>query len=237
MTTSYKANTTEQLSLVFELYQRIPQGRKVTAKQLQTELADTGIYRSIRSIQRNLDIIINYFDVDKDTRNKPFGYSRRMHNPIILGTRELLLLQLAKSVISQQLPSSLEYAIESAFSLILTQPRSHTGTKPPKDGATKTYAILDSFHSAHSLDTLFEPLSIALIHQRQVTITLDSNILLEQISPLGITVVYGELYLVYQNTINQYHDLPLKQVSQLKVLTFHFDYPDNFQLQDYYEKE
>ncbi len=233
MTTSYKANTTEQLSLVFELYQRIPQGRKVTAKQLQSELADAGIDRGIRSIQRNLDVIVSYFDVEKDTRSKPFGYSRRMYNSIILGTRELLLLQLAKSIISQQLPVSLQYAIESAFRFILTQPRSHTGAKPPQEDATKTHAMLDAFDSPNTLGELFEPLSVALVHQKQVTITLNSNKQIEQISPVGIMVVYGELYLVYQNHYNEYEDLPLKQITQLKVLTFHFDYPSDFRLQHY----
>ncbi len=89
MTTKDKASTTEQLSLVFELYRRIPQGRKVTAKQLQSELADAGIYRGIRSVQRNLDVIVDYFNVDKDTRSKPFGYSRRICRQPTLGAREI----------------------------------------------------------------------------------------------------------------------------------------------------
>lgn len=107
MTIRDKASTIEQLSLVFELYRRIPQGRKVTAKQLQAELMDAGMYRGIRSVQRNLDVIVDYFDVDKDTRSKPFGYSRGMYSQPTLGARELVLLQLAKATPQSATPTIL----------------------------------------------------------------------------------------------------------------------------------
>ncbi|MBE4012676.1 hypothetical protein HJ126_21770 [Vibrio parahaemolyticus] len=233
MTTSDKANTTEQLSLVFELYRRIPQGRKVTAKQLQSELADAGIHRGIRSVQRNLDVIVDYFDVDKDTRNKPFGYSRGIYNQPILGARELVLLQLAKAIISKQLPHSLEYAIDFAFSLSRSQPRTYTGMKPPQGDASKAHASVNELHAPTALGEFFEPISVALIHQKQVTITLTTGELIEHVSPVGITTTASELYLVYQNTLNDYDDLPLKLIAGLKVLTFHFDYPSDFKLQQY----
>ncbi|PTP12087.1 hypothetical protein CWO27_20965 [Vibrio sp. 10N.286.51.C3] len=233
MTTNDKANITEQLSLAFELYQRIPQGRKVTAKQLQLELMDAGINRSIRSIQRNLDVIVDYFDVDKDTRSKPFGYSRGMYNPVTLGARELILLQLAKSTLTQQLPSSLECAIESAFNFTHIQPRSYTGAKPPQGGANKANAITDKLSSLVAVGELFEPISIALVHQKQITLTLASREQIERISPIGLTVADCEFYLVYQNHLNEYDDLPLTRIAKLRVLTFHFDYPSDFQLQQY----
>lgn len=233
MTTRDKANTTEQLSLVFELYRRIPQGRKVTAKQLQAELVDAGMYRGIRSVQRNLDVIVDYFDVDKDTRSKPFGYSRGMYSQPTLGARELVLLQLAKAILSQQLPPSLEYAIDFAFSLLRAQPRSHTGMKPPRGDTNKAHAFIDELNAPKALGEFFEPISVALVHQKQITLTLKSGEQIEQVSPVGIMTSASELYLVYQNTLNDYDDLPLTCIAKLKVLTFYFDYPSDFQLQQY----
>lgn len=233
MTTRDKANTTEQLSLVFELYRRIPQGRKVTAKQLQNELYNAGIHRSIRSVQRNLDIIVDYFDVDKDTRSKPFGYSRGMYGQPTLSARELVLLQLAKATIRQQFPPSLEYAIDFAFSLLRTQPRSHTRMKPPQGGTRKAHTFLNELNAPKALGKFFEPISIALVHQKQLTLTLKSGKQIEQISPVGIITTASELYLVYQNTLDDYDDLPLTSITKLKVLTFYFDYPSGFHLHQY----
>ncbi|WP_258182463.1 helix-turn-helix transcriptional regulator [Vibrio mediterranei] len=233
MTTRDKASTTEQLSLVFELYRRIPQGRKVTAKELQAELADAGMYRSIRSVQRNLDVIVDYFDVDKDTRSKPFGYRRGMYSQLTLSARELVLLQLAKAILSQQLPPALEYAIDFAFSLLRVQPRAHTGMKPPQGETSKAHAFIDELNAPKALGEFFEPISVALVHQKQITLTLKSGERIEQVSPVGITTTTNELYLVYQNTLNDYDDLPLSCIAKLKVLTFYFDYPSDFQLQHY----
>lgn len=233
MTTSDKASTTEQLSLVFELYHRIPQGRKVTATELQLELSNAGIHRGIRSIQRNLDVIVNYFDVEKDTRGKPYGYRRRTPFFATLGARELILLQLAKSMLNQHFPPSLQYAIDSAFNILEIQPRSYTGTKPPQGGANKIQSISDKLNHAKIIEKHFEPIAVALAQQKQITLTLSSGIAIKQASPIGLTMTAGELYLIYQNHLNEYDDLPLQQIEELKVLTFHFDYPSDFQLQRY----
>lgn len=230
MTTNDKTNATEQLSLVFELYHRIPQGRKVTASELKAELANAGIYRSIRSVQRNLDVIVEYFDVEKDTRSKPYGYRRRASFFPTLGARELLLLQLAKSTLIQHLPQSLQYAIDSAFGILDIQPRSYTGTKPPREGASKILSLTNTLKHPQLIERHFEPIAVALVQQRQVTLTLHSGEEIRQVSLLGLYVMSGELYLTYKNQPSNYLDLPLSEIVKLKVLTFHFDYPEDFDL-------
>ena len=230
MTTNDKANITEQLSLAFELYQRIPQGRKATASELQTELANAGIYRGIRSVQRNLDVIVEYLDVEKDTRSKPYGYRRRAPFFPTPGARELLLLQLAKSILNQHLPQSLQYAIDSAFSILDIQPRSYTGTKPPRGGACKILSITNTLNHPQPIERHFEPIAVALVQQRQITLTLTSGDYVKQASPIGLYMMSDEFYLTYKTQLNNYLDLPLSQIVELKVLTFHFDYPEDFDL-------
>lgn len=228
-----KSNITEQLSLVFELYHRIPQGRKVTASELQAELASAGINRSIRSIQRNLDVIVDYFDIEKDTRSKPYGYRRRVSFSLTLGARELLLLQLARSILNQHLPQSLQYAIDSAFGILDIQPSSHAGTKPPQGGTNKIRSITDRLNHIQAIERHFEPIAVALVQQKQITLSLNSGKFIKQATPMGLAMASGELYLIYQNHLNDYDDLPLHEIAKLKVLTFHFDYPSDFQLQHY----
>ncbi len=63
------------IQLVLEIYKRIPNSRKITAKEIQQQLSEVGIVRSERTIQRNLTDIAQFFDdVDVDMRDKPFGY-------------------------------------------------------------------------------------------------------------------------------------------------------------------
>lgn len=75
-----KPSIADGISFVFELYKRIPIRRKITASELQVQLKEINLERDIRTIQRNLDVLAHYFDVEKDTRDKPHGYSRRSNN-------------------------------------------------------------------------------------------------------------------------------------------------------------
>ncbi|MGR6781777.1 hypothetical protein ACU5B6_26170 [Moritella viscosa] len=50
------------LQLILEIYKRIPKHRKTTAKEIQMQLANIGIIRTERTIQRNLADIVQFFD-------------------------------------------------------------------------------------------------------------------------------------------------------------------------------
>ncbi|MDW3136305.1 WYL domain-containing protein [Vibrio sp. 1288] len=79
----------------------------------------------------------------------------------------------------------------------------------------------------------FEPIAVALVQQRQVTLTLHSGEEIRQVSPLGLYVMSGEIYLTYKNQPSNYLDLPLSDIMELKVLTFHVDYPEDFDLSNH----
>ncbi|HHP0513610.1 TPA: hypothetical protein ACRZ3R_004413 [Vibrio harveyi] len=234
MTAKRKPTTTEQLSLAFELYHRIPRGRKVTAQELQTELSHAGITRDIRTIQRNLDVVAQYLDVDKDTRNKPYGYSRQLTSQFVLGPRESIVLQLAKAMISDALPDQLHYAVESAFQPILNHQRSYPGLQRTEGESTKagTHSKLCPAKTVKELVTIFEPLSLALTYQRLITITLKTGETIESMMPLGLLLSFQSFHLIYQSDDNTF-DIALHHVAEIKVLTFHFDYPADFKLHQY----
>lgn len=234
MTTKRKPTTTEQLSFAFELYHRIPRGRKVTAQELQTELSHVGITRDIRTIQRNLDVVAQYLDVDKDTRNKPYGYSRRLTSQFVLGPRESIVLELAKPMISDVLPDQLHYAVESAFQPILNHQRSYPGLQRKQGESTRagTHSTFCPVETVEELVTIFEPLSLALTYQRLITITLKTGETIESMTPLVLLLSIHTFHLVYQSDDHTF-DIALRHVAEVKVLTFHFDYPADFQLHQY----
>lgn len=70
VTMSKKSSTQESLVLSFEILKRIPKSYKVTAK----ELLNIGIERDLRTIQRNLEMLCEHFDIIRDERSKPYGY-------------------------------------------------------------------------------------------------------------------------------------------------------------------
>lgn len=62
----HRPNTMETVKLALELLRRIPARRKITAEQLHAQLADAGIKRDLRSIQRQLKALSDHFDIECD---------------------------------------------------------------------------------------------------------------------------------------------------------------------------
>lgn len=62
---SSRSSNNEVASLSLEILKRIPKKRKITAKEIQEQLSSSGIERSLRTIQRNLDMLSRDFDMGK----------------------------------------------------------------------------------------------------------------------------------------------------------------------------
>jgi len=69
-----RPDTLETVLLALELLRRIPRGRKVTASELHRQLKDAGIDRDLRTIQRQLEMFSDHFEIERDDRSKPYGY-------------------------------------------------------------------------------------------------------------------------------------------------------------------
>ncbi|PSV24148.1 hypothetical protein [Photobacterium kishitanii] len=230
MAKKIKPTTREHISLALELYNRIPQGRKVTAQMLQEELRQSGIERDIRTIQRNLDLIVTYFNVDKDTRDKPYGYSRHLQSKFVLGPREHIILGLAESYLRSVLPQALSAVIDSTFIQIQTLTLS---TFIPFHISSKVHVGIDLHTQMQcpQFNSVFERICLALAYQRVITIedkyfTRQSNI-----QPLGLVLADTELYLIYQQQEEKH--IAVNHIHAIEVSTFTFDYPTNFNLVGY----
>lgn len=115
-----RSDTLETVLLAVELMRRIPRGRKVTASELHRQLKDAGIERDLRTIQRQLEMLSEHFEIERDDRSKPYGYrwleqAKALAVPN-LTPQESLLLQLAEEYLKNLLPTRLMKSMEGFFS-------------------------------------------------------------------------------------------------------------------------
>ncbi len=229
----------EKITLAFELYKRIPKSKKITAKELQEQLAYAGILRDIRTIQRNLNLIVEYFDVERDDRDKPYGYSRRSNYILSIGASEAILLSLAESYLINLLPVSLTHKIEAAFNDARYQLLpSNLNTKERQWINKVRYVSETQPLLAPRIDqAVFEQISIALFHNRWLAVVYRNADRAEKrkdVMPLGLAQQGSRLYLVcrfkgYENE----RSLALHRISKATVSTFTFVYPSDFNLAKY----
>lgn len=94
--------------LFFDIVRPIPRRNFTSSVHLRDQVAAASYEVSLRTVQRHLDAICSRFVIECDTRSKPHGYrwmegAEGLTLPL-LTAREALLLQLAKSEMSQLLP-------------------------------------------------------------------------------------------------------------------------------------
>ena len=114
-----RRDTLETTVLALELLRRIPRAKKVTASELQEQLAAAGIERELRTIQRQLDTLSQHFDIERDSASKPFGYrwlpkAEGLSMPV-LSEQESLLLRLAEEHLRHLLPPALMKSMAGFF--------------------------------------------------------------------------------------------------------------------------
>ncbi len=114
-----RPDTKESVLLALELLRRIPRRRKVTAKELYDQMADTELARDICTIQRQLEMLSEHFEIERDDRNKPYGYcwkerAQGLSMPM-LTPQESLLLTLAEHYLRNLLPPRLMKSMAGFF--------------------------------------------------------------------------------------------------------------------------
>lgn len=107
--------------IYLEILRRIPKNHKTTAQDIHRQLADIGIERDERSIQRYLEKLADRFcdHIDIDASNKPYGYkwkhgSKGLAIPT-LGSEESLLLKLAAEHLRYLLPANIMATLAPFF--------------------------------------------------------------------------------------------------------------------------
>lgn len=95
--------------ILIDILRAIPRRRYITSREILAQLSAQGWQLSLRSLQRHLDVLVERFHLECDTRSRPYGYrwppGARGFSLPLLTPAEALLLQLAHSELVNILPA------------------------------------------------------------------------------------------------------------------------------------
>ena len=235
-----RSDTLETALLAIEMLRRVPRGRKVTASELHQQLKEAGFDRDLRTIQRQIEMLSEHFHLERDDRNKPYGYRWPDHAKGFslpnLTLQESLLLRLAEEHLRNLLPVRLMKSMEGFFA----QARQNLGPAgpetlerewpdkvrvvatsqpllPPKITSGVLEAVCDALYANVWLHLDYKN---AAGHLRQI-----------EVMPLGLAQQGPRLYLVcrFKDYDNE-RTLALHRIQAAKASTLPFKRPKDFDL-------
>ena len=239
-----RPDTFETVLLALELLRRIPRNRRISAPELFEQLAGTGVERNLRTIQRQLEMLSKHFEIERDDRNKPYGYrwkerAKGLALPM-LSEHESLLLTLAEQQLRNLLPGKLMKSMAGFF----LQARSNLG---PQSNAKREREWLSKIRVVRETQPLlppkikpgvFEEVSNALYGNRWLNLDYKNaagkGTSSAEVMPLGLAQQGPRLYLVcrFKGYDNE-RSLALQRISTAKASTLTFERPKDFDLQKY----
>ena len=244
-----RPETLDTALLMVELLRRIPRGRKVTTGELHQQLKSAGFERDLRTIQRQLEILSEHFDIERDERSKPYGYRwlERAQGLAVprLTPQESLLLLLAQEHLKNLLPARLMQSMDGFF----TQARRNLGVDSQGHGTQSTRLAREWPRKVRVVATsqpLLAP-AIAPGVMEAVSDALYANHWLEldyqnaagkrkpiKVMPLGLAQQGPRLYLVcrFEGFDNE-RSLALHRIRKAEASTLVFERPSEFDLQKY----
>lgn len=240
-----RPETRETALLALELMRRIPRKRTITAKELHEQLADTEVGRDLRTIQRQLEMLSDYFEIERDDRTKPYGYrwkenAQGMGLPM-LTEQESMLLTLAEQHLRSLLPASLVKTMDGFF----VQARRNLAPYN-EDKGRREREWLRKVRVVSTSQPLLPPKIKPGVFE-QVTNALYSNLWLNvdyenasgkrtqaEVMPLGLAQQGPRLFLVcrFKGYDNE-RSLALHRIHSAQATTFNFERPKDFNLEQY----
>ena len=239
---SKRPETLETVLLTLELLRRIPRNRKISAKELHEQIQSAGIDRDIRTIQRQLEMLTQHFDIECDMQSKPYGYrwknqSKGMALPM-LSEQESLLLMLAEQQLENLLPAKLMKSLESLFIQARTNLAPHNDTKAAQEwlGKVRVVNTNQPLLAPEVKSGVFEQVSNALYSNQWLDIEYESGqkkATNSRVMPLGLAQQGVGLYLVCRfEGFDDERILALHRIQKASASTLTFDRP-RFSLKQY----
>lgn len=238
-----RSDTLETVLLAVELLRRIPRGRKVTASELHRQLTDAGIDRDLRTIQRQLEMLSEHFEIERDDRSKPYGYrwleqAKALAVPN-LTPQESLLLQLAEEHLKNLLPARLMKSMEGFFSQAKRNlgPDSSARLEREWPGKVRVVATSQPLLPPKLVQGVFEIVSEALYSNHWLLLDYRNSAGKRnkvEVMPLGLVQQGPRLYLVcrYRGYDNE-RNLALHRILSAENSTLTFERPKEFDLKRY----
>lgn len=235
----------ETLQIALELLRRIPKGRTITATELRLQLRDTGFEREPRTIQRLMETLSEFYNIERDESTKPYRYCWKENTIGLsmpsLSNQEALLLRLAEEQLNRLLPTKLLKSMQEFFA----QAR---GTLNSLDSAQNERQWLEKIRVVSTTQPLIPPKIDPDVFQ-QISDALYSNLWLEvayknangkktlsKVMPLGLVQQGPRMYLVcrFENYADE-RCLALHRIHSAQSSTLTFERPKNFSLKQFDE--
>jgi hypothetical protein len=119
MTSTKRPNNHETMRMTLAMLDMIPKTGKISAPEIHERLQAMGIDRDLRSIQRQLVVLVEQFPLECDDSSKPHGYKWKTGAKGIsipsLTLHESLLLNMAESYLRNLMPQSVMRAMDGFF--------------------------------------------------------------------------------------------------------------------------
>ena len=238
-----RSDTLETVKLAVELLRRIPRGRKVTASELHEQLQHAGIERELRTIQRQLEMLSEHFDIERDDSSKPYGYrwleqAKALAVPN-LTPQESVLLQLAEEHLKNLLPPRLMKSMDAFFSQARRNLGSESSARLEREwpGKVRVVATSQPLLPPKIVSGVFEAVSEALYANRWLTLDYQNSAGKRRsitVMPLGLAQQGPRLYLVCRfDGFNNERSLALHRIRKAEASTLTFERPAEFDLQKY----
>ena len=238
-----RSDTLETVLLAVELLRRIPRGRKVTASELHQQLQHAGIERELRTIQRQLEMLSEHFEIERDDSSKPYGYrwleqAKALAVPN-LTPQESVLLQLAEEHLKNLLPPRLMKSMDAFFSQARRNLGPESSARLERDwpGKVRVVATSQPLLPPKIVPGVFEAVSEALYSNHWLHIEYKNaggKRTSAEVMPLGLVQQGSRLYLVcrFQGFDNE-RNLALHRIAAAEVSTRTFERPKTFDLTRY----
>jgi predicted DNA-binding transcriptional regulator YafY len=231
------------LHIALELLRRIPRGSKISAPELHDQLNQVGLARDLRTIQRQLDMLTQHFDIERDDRSRPYGYrwkerAKGMTLPS-LTEQASLLLTLAEQHLRKLLPASLMKSMGSFFDQARSNIGPHTNAQRERDWLSKVRVVSETqpLLPPKISPGVFDEVSNALYADRWLALDYNNaggKRTQTEVMPLGLAQQGARLYLVCRfSGFDNERSLALHRISSAHATERTFERPKEFDLQKY----
>jgi len=238
-----RPDSLETLQIALELVRRIPKGRTITATELRQQLSDAGFERDMRTIQRQLETLSEYFDIDRNDSTKPYRYcwkerAKGLSLPS-LSAQESLLLTLAEQQLHSLLPARLMKSMEGFFTQARQQLGAQDNTKHEREWLEKIRVVSTSqpLLPPKVDPDVFEQVSNALFANQWLTVEYKNAAGKQtesRVMPLGLAQQGPRMYLVCRfDGYDNERSLALHRILSARTSSFTFDRPKDFDLEQY----
>lgn len=238
-----RPDSLETLQLAIELLKRIPKKQTITATELRLQLLEAGFEREPRTIQRMLETLSEFYDIERDDRTKPYLYRWKENAKGLslpsLSTQESLLLTLAEQHLGNLLPVKLMKSMEGFFSQARGQLDAKNQKQPEREWLEKVRVVSTTQPLLPPIvDTgVFQQVSDALYGNQWLDVNYKNAAgkkTSSRVMPLGLAQQGPRMYLVcrYEGYENE-RSLALHRIISAKASTLTFERPRDFNLKQF----